>query len=703
MASERRGEPAHRGEGPPSRVVIEGVKPEIDGGLFPIKRTVGEEVVVVGRHLRRGPRPAFGRRQASRRGRGGLVRVADGAGPATTAGPAASASIPRDGTSTRSRRGSTASRSWQRDLSKKVEAGAGRRQRAAGGAELVRKRPTGAGAPRPTGSRQRAGTLGGQEDQAARVQAALDPELAVGDGPLPRPGAAGPTTAPCGSSSSASGPATAPGTRCSPARPRPSPAGTARSATSRRRLPYVAGMGFDVLYLPPIHPIGRAFRKGPNNTLTPGPDDPGSPWAIGGRRGRPQGHPSRARHARRFRPPGRRRPGLGLEIALDIAFQCSPDHPYVREHPAWFRHRPDGTIKYAENPPKKYQDIYPIDFESDDWRALWDELRDVFLFWIGRGVKIFRVDNPHTKPFRFWDWVIAEVRDRHPDAIFLSEAFTRPKVMRRLAKGGYTQSYTYFTWRNTKQELTEYFTELTQTDSVEIMRPNLFANTPDILHEYLQYGGRPAFQIRLVLAATLGATYGIYGPPFEQCVGQPGPPRLGGVPRLREVPGPALGPRRPGEPARLHRPDQRDPPREPRAAPRPQPPVLPRRQRPDPLLRQGDARPVEHRPGGRQPRPVPHPVGLGPPPVADWACGRRVVPGPRPDRRRPLPLARASRTSSSSTRTPARHTSSGSGGRSRPNEISIITSDSRRRGSSSRTPSSRRSRGFANRRRSHRP
>jgi starch synthase (maltosyl-transferring) len=282
-----------------------------------------------------------------------------------------------------------------------------------------------------------------------------------------------------------------------------------------KRLPYVAEMGFDILYLPPIHPIGRAFRKGPNNTLTPGPDDPGSPWAIGGPEG---GH--KAIH-----------PALGdfddfahllesakkydIEIALDIAFQCSPDHPYVKEHPEWFKHRPDGTIKYAENPPKKYQDIYPLDFECEDWRALWEELTSVVMFWADRGVKVFRVDNPHTKPFRFWEWLIANVQEQHPDAIFLSEAFTRPKVMKYLAKSGFTQSYTYFTWRNTKWELEEYFTELNQTSVRHYMRPNLFANTPDILPEYLQMGEEAGFRIRFLLAATLGATYGIYGPPYE--------------------------------------------------------------------------------------------------------------------------------------------------------------------------------------------
>jgi starch synthase (maltosyl-transferring) len=290
----------------------------------------------------------------------------------------------------------------------------------------------------------------------------------------------------------------------------PDPSRSATFEEAASMLPYVSAMGFDVLYLPPIHPIGRSFRKGPNNSLTSSADDPGSPWAIGSEHG---GHTAvepglgTIEDFDRFVAAAERH---GLEIALDVAFQASPDHPYVREHPAWFRHRPDGTIKYAENPPKKYQDIYPINFESEDWQALWHEMKRVFEFWIGHGVKIFRVDNPHTKPFRFWEWVLGELKRDHPETIFLSEAFTRPKVMRYLAKAGFTQSYSYFTWRQTKSELTEYFTELTQTDVREYMRPNLFANTPDILHAYLQRGGRPAFQVRLVLAATLGASYGIY-------------------------------------------------------------------------------------------------------------------------------------------------------------------------------------------------
>jgi starch synthase (maltosyl-transferring) len=295
----------------------------------------------------------------------------------------------------------------------------------------------------------------------------------------------------------------------------PRSAGTdpGRSATFREAeaaLPRIAAMGFDVLYLPPIHPIGRTHRKGPNNSLVAGPDDPGSPWAIGSEEG---GHtavePGLGTHEDfdRFFAAAR---DLGLEVALDLAYQCSPDHPWVREHPEWFKHRPDGTIKYAENPPKKYQDIYPIDFECPEWRALWTALKGVVEFWCARGVRIFRVDNPHTKSFRFWEWMIADVRRQYPGAIFLAEAFTRPKIMRYLAKSGFDQSYTYFTWRNTREELIDYFTELTKTEVREYMRPNLFANTPDILHEYLQAGGPGAFRIRLVLAATLGATYGIY-------------------------------------------------------------------------------------------------------------------------------------------------------------------------------------------------
>lgn len=286
------------------------------------------------------------------------------------------------------------------------------------------------------------------------------------------------------------------------------------------RLSRIRRMGFDIVYFPPIHPIGLTHRKGKNNAVVALPDDWGSPWAIGSREG---GHKSihpklgTLEDFRRFVKEASKK---DIEVALDIAFQCSPDHPYVREHPEWFVKRPDGSIQYAENPPKKYQDIYPLNFECEEWRSLWKELYSVFDFWIRQGVRIFRVDNPHTKPFAFWEWTIKKIHDTYPDVIFLSEAFTRPKVMQELAKLGFTQSYTYFAWRNSKWELIEYFSELTQTEVAEYFRPNAWPNTPDILTEYLQGGGRPAFIVRLILAATLSANYGIYGPAFEMMVNQ---------------------------------------------------------------------------------------------------------------------------------------------------------------------------------------
>ncbi len=290
--------------------------------------------------------------------------------------------------------------------------------------------------------------------------------------------------------------------------PDPDRHGTFRDATEA--LPRIAELGFDVLYLPPIHPIGVTFRKGPNNTLEAGPNDPGSPWAIGSEQGGHTAVDPRLGTIEDFELFVQAAEDHGLEVALDYALQCSPDHPWVREHPEWFFIRPDGTIKYAENPPKKYQDIYPINFWCDDRAALWDACREVVEFWIERGVRTFRVDNPHTKPFAFWEWMIGEIQRDRPDIIFLAEAFTRPKKMKNLGKLGFTQSYTYFTWKNSSAELIEYFTELTDTEMVEYYRGNLFANTPDILHEYLQAGGPPAFRIRLILAATLLPIYGIY-------------------------------------------------------------------------------------------------------------------------------------------------------------------------------------------------
>lgn len=303
------------------------------------------------------------------------------------------------------------------------------------------------------------------------------------------------------------------------ASPRPARHGNFKDVEAR--LPYVAEMGFDVVYFPPIQPIGRVNRKGANNALTAKPGDVGSPWAIGSAEGGHKEILPQLGSLEDFRHLAGTARELGMEIALDLAFQTAPDHPYVAAHPEWFKHRPDGSVQYAENPPKKYQDIYPFDFESQNWRELWAELKSIVDFWIEQGIRIFRVDNPHTKPFAFWEWLITEVQRVHPEVLFLAEAFTRPKVMHRLAKLGFTQSYTYFTWRNTKRELTEYFTELAHGPSYQYFRPNVWPNTPDILHETLQSGVRAAFAARLVLAATLSANYGIYGPTFELMESKP--------------------------------------------------------------------------------------------------------------------------------------------------------------------------------------
>jgi starch synthase (maltosyl-transferring) len=313
-------------------------------------------------------------------------------------------------------------------------------------------------------------------------------------------------------------------------------------ADVERQVPEIAGMGFDILYLPPIHPIGRAFRKGPNNTVNAGPDAPGCPWAIGDRDAVPCASLGASRNGdcgghKSIHPPlgtfadferlVTAAKNHGMEIALDIAFQCSPDHPWVTEHPNWFMIRPDGSIQYAENPPKKYQDIYPLNFESADWRRLWGELYSVFEFWIERGVRVFRVDNPHTKALPFWEWCLGKLNTNYPEVIFLAEAFTRPHVMYGLAKRGFTQSYTYFTWRNTKPELTSYLEEISKPPVSEFFRPNFWPNTPDILHKTLQEGGRPAFIQRVILAATLSSNYGIYGPAYELMENAPAKPAPG--------------------------------------------------------------------------------------------------------------------------------------------------------------------------------
>jgi len=500
----------------PARVVIEGVTPELDGGRFPVKRVVGETVTVGADVFAEG----HDRLVAML----GFRRVGEDVWQEVPMEPRVNDRW--EATFTVTHLGTyeyvvqawvDEFASWRSALAKKRDAGLDVSSELLEGAALLgRAAERASDEDRPLLSAQ-ARALGAPGDAAVRIAAALAPELAA-----------------C----LARHPDRARATRYERVLqvtvdreravfgawyelfPRSSAREPGRHGTFadvEARLPYVASMGFDVLYLPPIHPIGRTHRKGRNNTVGATSADPGSPWAIGGPEGGHDAvHPELGTLGDFDRLLAAAREH-GLEIALDLAFQCSPDHPWVRAHPAWFRRRPDGTVQYAENPPKKYEDIYPLDFQIADWRALWDELRRVVLFWVERGVRIFRVDNPHTKPFAFWEWLIREVRALHPDVFFLAEAFTRPKVMRYLAKLGFSQSYTYFTWRNTRAELTGYLTELTGTPVREYLRPNLFANTPDILHEYLQLGGRPAFQIRLVLAATLGATYGIYGPPFELC------------------------------------------------------------------------------------------------------------------------------------------------------------------------------------------
>ena len=363
----------------------------------------------------------------------------------------------------------------------------------------------------------------------------------------------------------------------------------------REQLPRFAELGFDVLYLPPIHPIGRTNRKGRNNAETAKAGDVGSPWAIGSEEGGHDAIEPSLGTEKEFRSLVAEAKEHGIEIALDFAIQCSPDHPWLKQHPDWFFRRPDGTLKYAENPPKRYQDIYNVDFGSEDWRGLWQALLDVVLHWVGCGVTVFRVDNPHTKPVPFWEWLIGEVRREHPEVIFLSEAFTRPAPMTTLAKAGFAQSYTYFTWKNTRWELLEFLGQLLEWR--EFYRPNCFANTPDILHEYLQAGGRPAFEARLVLAATLSPAYGIYSG-FEQCENVPGAARLRGVPQLGEVRTEAADARRP--PAAARREAQRGTAGEPRAAMARSAHVPRDRERAPVRLPQAEGR--EHRGDGRQPR-----------------------------------------------------------------------------------------------------
>jgi len=506
------------------RVIIEGVAPEIDGGRFPIKRTRGEPVTVeadifVDGHEVISAALLFRREQdkewreapmtplVNDRWRGEFAAADTGRYVYTL-----SAWVDRF-------------KSWRRDLRKKADAGAHTDLDILTGALLVEEASKRAGGADAKALADWAKNLRAEKQSLAdKLERALSDELAALVEAHPdkrfatRYGKELSVVVDRERARFSSWYEMFPRSCAA----KPGAHGTFKDG--ERLLPYVASMGFDVLYLPPIHPIGRTHRKGKNNSVTSGPNDPGSPWAIGAEEG---GHKSihpELGTVEDFKRFVKKAESLGLEVALDLAYQCSPDHPYVKEHPQWFRWRPDGTVQYAENPPKKYQDIYPLDFTSEEWRGLWQELRSVVQYWIEQGIHIFRVDNPHTKPLPFWEWLINDVKKKHPDVIFLAEAFTRPKVMYNLAKLGFSQSYTYFTWRNTKPELTEYFTEITRTEVREYFRPNLWPNTPDILSEYLQFGGRAGFMERLALAATLGASYGIYGPAFELLEGRPREP-----------------------------------------------------------------------------------------------------------------------------------------------------------------------------------
>ncbi|HEY1479015.1 MAG TPA: alpha-1,4-glucan--maltose-1-phosphate maltosyltransferase [Gaiellales bacterium] len=493
------------------RVVIEDVTPNVDGGRFPIKRTVGERVsvranafadghdlVACSLHHRHENEPEW--REVQMRALGNDVFEGE-------------FRVSRLGTHEyRVRAWLDRFGSWQRDLAKRIDAGQDIAVDLEIGSRLLR-----ASADRAQGAEQAqlreaiadlADPTTGGEAALAKPLADVVRRVAVRD-------FAAQLETPLRVTVERERARFSSWYELFPRSASPVEGRHGTFADVEARLPYVASMGFDVLYLPPIHPIGEDHRKGPNNAPVSGPGDVGSPWAIGSALGGHTAiHPDLGTLAD-FDRLVARASEHELELALDIAFQCAPDHPWVSEHPEWFRHRPDGTIQYAENPPKRYQDIYPLEFECEEWPALWAALRDVVRFWIGHGIRIFRVDNPHTKPLPFWEWLIGEIRAEHPETIFLAEAFTRPKVMDRLAKAGFSQSYTYFTWRTTAHELREYVEELTGTNAREYFRPNFWPNTPDILPEELQTGNRATFIARLVLAATLSSSYGIYGPAFE--------------------------------------------------------------------------------------------------------------------------------------------------------------------------------------------
>ena len=507
------------------RVVIESVRPEIDGGRFPIKRVAGEKVCVEADVFADGHDELLCDLLYRKEEGWAWKRV-----PMRPLGndrwraEFTAAELGQYRYSVQGRVDYFAT--WLRDLKKRLEAGQDARPEMAAGAELVaaaacRAAGVKADARRLTVLARDLGAAGEPAEKAAKL---ADPALAGlvsqwgGEDDLVRYGRELEVWVDPVKARFSSWYETFPRS-CSP---EPGRHGTFSDLIAR--LPYISDMGFDVLYLPPIHPVGKTHRKGANNSLKAGPKDPGSPWAIGDKTGGHKAvHPALGT-LEDFQRLVKAAKARGLDLALDIALQCSPDHPYLREHPEWFRRRPDGSLRYAENPPKKYEDIYPLDFSCRDWQPLWDEVKSIFKFWMDQGVTIFRVDNPHTKPFALWEWLIRDLRRENPELIFLAEAFTRPRVMCRLAKAGFSQSYNYFPWRNSKWELENYFTELTRTEVKEVLRPNLWPNTPDILTEYLQFGGRHAFMIRHVLAATLGASYGIYGPAFELCEAAPRDP-----------------------------------------------------------------------------------------------------------------------------------------------------------------------------------
>ncbi len=502
------------------RVVIEGITPEVDGGRFPAKRTVGDQVAVEADVFADGHDAVAASLLANRVGASEWIEIR--MRPLVNDRWTAAFRVSDLGHYRFKVQGWVdAFETWRRDLLKRIQADTDTTVDYQIGANLVKEasaRATGADA---VWLRERAAVLRSPQEPKKLRTHATDPMLHELAMRYPDKRYA---TESDRELMIVVEPVRARFSSWYEFFPRSTAAEAGKHGTfadCEKRLDYVSELGFNVVYLPPIHPIGRSFRKGPNNVPEAQPGDCGSPWAIGAAEG---GHKSihpELGTVKDFRRFVARAKELELSVALDVAFQAAPDHPYVSEHEAWFRKRPDGTIQYAENPPKKYQDIYPFDFESEDWEGMWEELKSVFLYWIGEGVTIFRVDNPHTKAFPFWEWVIAEIKRDHPEVFFLAEAFTRPKIMYRLAKIGFGQSYTYFPWRNAKGEITAYLTELTQTPVREFFRPNQWPNTPDILTEFLQVGGRAAFVIRLLLAATLGANYGIYGPAFELLENRP--------------------------------------------------------------------------------------------------------------------------------------------------------------------------------------